>query len=66
MTCSTYPFLNKFLPSAPKVSKAKYGTLNLAKIIQHPKKSIKKLKKRFDTFDQKIVIHKTHITVSEV
>ena len=51
MTCSTYPFLNKFLPSAAKVSKAKYGTLNLAKIIQHPKKSIKKLEKMFDTFD---------------
>lgn len=33
MTCSTYPFPNKFLPSAPKVSKAKYDTLNLAKII---------------------------------
>ena len=66
MTCSTYPFLNKCLPSAPKVSKAKYGTLNLAKIIQHTKKSIKKLEKMFHTFDQKIIIHKTHITVSEV
>ena len=69
MTCSAFSCLCKFLLSASKMSKAKYGTFNSAIPSNqsiNPKQSIKKLEKILHTFDYKIPIHKTHIAVSEV
>ena len=69
MTCSAFTCLCKFLLSASKMSKAKYGSFNSAIPSNqsiNPKQSIKKLEKMFHTFDYKILIHKTHIAVSVV